>query len=218
VPRKNLQTVGGISLLERAITCGMACPSLNSVYVSTDDSEIATRAIELGASVPELRPQFLSGDDSPEIEAWKHAIGWICDETGRPNFDVFVSLPPTAPFRTPELVETCISQLSSEVDMVVTGYRSIRHPSFNMVERNDAGLVQLLHKPEFALSGRQQASPSFDLTTVAYVSRPSHLLQVPNLLSGRVRLVEVDRFRGLDIDDQLDLVIANSLAQGDFWP
>ena len=210
--------MGGISLLEKAIRCGLACPSLSSVYVSTDDLDIAARARELGASVPELRPLSLSGDDSPEIEAWKHAIGWICDESGRPNFDVFVSLPPTAPFRTPNLVETCISELSSEVDMVVTGYPSVRHPSFNMVERNSAGLVRLLHEPEFALAGRQQASASFDLTTVAYVSRPSYLLQTSHLLSGRVRLVEVDRIQGLDIDDQLDLVIANSLAQGDFWP
>jgi N-acylneuraminate cytidylyltransferase len=48
VPRKNMRTVGGQTLVERAIRSGAG---LDRVYVSTDDDEIAQEAEWHGATV-----------------------------------------------------------------------------------------------------------------------------------------------------------------------
>lgn len=211
---KNRQLVGEYSLLERAVLCGSACPSISEIFVSTDDPLLASQAEALGAKVPELRPDSLAQDDSPEIEAWRHAIKWVSDSEGKPDFDVFVSLPPTSPFRTPGDVERCIAALESHIDIVVSGYRSTRSPWFNMVTVDELGLAHILLRSEQDIYRRQKAPESFDLATVAYVSRPDYLLSTPSLLSGKVRLVEVDRATAIDIDDEYDLKVARALYQG----
>jgi CMP-N-acetylneuraminic acid synthetase len=58
---------------------------------------------------------------------------------------------------------------------------------------------------------RQDAPPMFDISTVAYAARPDYVLSASSLLERRVRAVEVPRHRALDIDDELDFVVAETL-------
>lgn len=213
IPRKNLQTVGGRTLLERAIDCGLECPSISEIYVSTDSDEIAEVARRAGALVPELRPSFLAADDSPELDSWRHALDWLTNDAGRVGFDVFVSLPPTAPLRTPSIVEKCIASLDETCDMVVTGSRSVRHPAFNMVCLDAENYAYLLQSSTVPVTRRQSAEIAYDLTTVAYVTRPQHVSTMKSVLSGRVRLVEVDRRVAVDVDDEVDLILARALVK-----
>lgn len=212
MPRKNLRSVGGLSLLGRAVVTAQRTPGIDRVIVSTDDAEIAEHALDLGAEVPELRPGHLASDGASELDAWKHAIGWFSDRDGRPDFDTFVSLPPTAPLRTPDLVKGCIDLLDADCDMVVTGSPSARHPAFNMVSRDENGLVTLASPPASKLTRRQDVAPLYDLTTVAYVSRPSHVLAITSVLEGRVRMLAIDRRSAVDIDDEFDLEVARLLC------
>jgi N-acylneuraminate cytidylyltransferase len=213
IPRKNLQLVGGRTLIERAVSCGLACPSISAVCVSTDSDEIAEIARQAGAIVPDLRPARLAQDDSPELESWRHALTWFSDASGKPSFDVFVSLPPTAPLRTPDIVERCIAALDDTCDMVVTGTPASRHPAFNIVRVDADNYVHLLQPGPVSISRRQAVGPAFDLSTVAYVTRPQHLANLPSVLSGRVRLVQVDRKNAVDIDEEIDLILARALLE-----
>ena len=212
VPRKNLRSVGGLSLLARAVMTAQRTPGIDRVIVSTDDAEIAEHALAFGAEVPELRPERLASDGASELDAWKHAIGWFSDSNGRPNFGTFVSLPPTAPLRTPDLVKRCIDLLDTDCDMVVTGSPSARHPAFNMVSQDENGLVTLASPPASKLTRRQDATPLYDLTTVAYVARPAHVLTISSVLEGRVRMLVIDRRSAVDVDDEFDLEVARRLC------
>lgn len=212
VPRKNLRTVGGLSLVARAIVTAQGTPGIDRVIVSTDDVEIAAQAVEYGAEVPELRPAHLASDGASELAAWKHAVGWFLDARGQPSFDLFVSLPPTAPLRTPEIVRTCMDLLDPDCDMVVTGSSSARHPAFNMVTRDEHGMIKVALPSESGFTRRQDAPALFDLTTVAYVSRPSHILRASSVLDGRVKMLEIDRRAAVDIDDEFDLEVARLIC------
>ena len=211
VPRKNLQMVGGLTLVARAIVTAQQTPGIDRVIVSTDDAEIAAQAEEYGAEVPELRPDHLAHDGASELDAWKHAISWFLDNTGQPNFDIFVSVPPTAPLRTPEILRRCMDLLNADCDMVVTGSASARHPAFNMISRDVHGLVRVAHPVAAGVTRRQDVPPLYDLTTVAYVSRPRHILKIGSVLEGRVKMLEVDRRSAIDIDDEFDLKVAQLL-------
>ena len=212
IPRKNLQVVGGLTLIARSVRTALETASISEVVVSTDDPEIAEEARTHGATVPELRPPELAADDAHELDAWRHAIGWFQDGDGTPTLDVFVSLPPTAPFCTPGIVERCIETLDESCDMVVTTTRANRHPSFNMVRSDEAGYAHLVSPPKGVITRRQDAVEVFDLTTAAYVCRPTHVLASRAVLDGRVRMVEIDRLSAIDIDDPFDLRIAQMLA------
>lgn len=213
VPGKNLRTVAGVPMIVRAIRTGQQCPGIERVVVSTDSEAIAEVAIAAGAEVPELRPTELASDTASELDAWKHAVGWFTG-AGGPDFDLFVSLPPTAPLRRPTTVSACIAKFQGGgFDIVVTGSTAHRHPAFNMVEVDSDGLAKLLMPRSSGLVRRQDAPPAFDLATVAYVSSPRWVLSTSAVLAGRVGLVEVDRAEALDIDDELDVAVANALAE-----
>ena len=72
---------------------------IDSIYVSTDSQEIANFALKENIKVIQ-RPPYLANDNSPEWLSWKHAVEFILEKEG--NFDIFLSLPTTAPLRVKE--------------------------------------------------------------------------------------------------------------------
>ena len=98
-----------------------------------------------------------------------------------------------------------------DVDLVLTGTPAARSPYFNMVRLNNDGLVELAVPGTY--TRRQDAPHLFDLTTVAYVSSPDFILQHHSIWSGRVALVAIPKERAVDIDDTIDLYVAECLYQ-----
>ena len=58
---------------------------------------------------------------------------------------------------------------------------------------------------------RQEAPAIFDMTTVAYVSRPKFIANFTGIFDGKVKGVEIPAERALDIDTELDFEIAEFL-------
>ncbi|WOK35105.1 acylneuraminate cytidylyltransferase family protein [Sphingomonas sp. C3-2] len=214
VPRKNVRLLDGKPLIGYAIDIARACPSLGDVIISTDDDEIAQTALTLGARVPFRRPAELASDTASEWLAWRHAIEWTREHDGG-DFDVFVSLPATSPFRAVEDVEACIAMLRNDpaADVVVTVRKAERSPYFNMVFLNDDGAARLVIRPEHGVTRRQDAPQVYDMTTVAYAARPDFVLSRNGIFEGRVRVVEVPPERAMDIDTPYDFAIAEYIAR-----
>lgn len=179
------------------------------VYVSTDSLKIKKISEKYGAKVI-FRPKNLSKDNSPEILAWKHAIKYL----NRKNifFDIFLSLPTTSPLRSLKDIRRVI-KLLKKCDFVVTGSVSKRSPWFNMlkVENNLNAKIFLQQKKKY--TNRQLAPRTYDLTTVAYASRPSYIMRMKNIFDGKVKLSEIPTSRALDIDEVFDLKIAKLLMK-----
>lgn len=212
VPGKNIKSLGGKPLIAHAIEIGLATPTVETVIVSTDDLAIAEVARAHGAEVPFMRPLDLALDHSPEWLAWRHAINWYHDHRG--EFDVFVSLPTTSPFRTVQDVENTIQALTSaeDVDIAITVSEANRSPYFNMVKVDPDGYSQLLIPPKTDVFRRQDVPEVFDVTTVAYAARPQFVLEAGSIFAGRVKAVQVPKERSLDIDTPFDFMVAEALA------
>jgi CMP-N-acetylneuraminic acid synthetase len=212
VPGKNIKLLAGKPLIAHAINIGLATPTVETVIVSTDDLAIAEVARAHGAEVPFMRPLDLGLDDSPEWLAWRHAINWYRAHRG--EFDVFVSLPTTSPFRSVQDVENTIQALTSavDVDIAITVSEANRSPYFNMVKIDPGGYSQLVIPPATDVFRRQDAAEVFDVTTVAYAARPRFVLESGSIFAGRVKAVQVPRERSLDIDTPFDFLVAEALA------
>lgn len=212
VPGKNIKPLRGKPLIAHAIEIGLATPTVEAVIVSTDDLAIAEVARAHGAEVPFMRPLELALDNSPEWLAWRHAINWYRDHRG--EFDVFVSLPTTSPFRAVQDVVNTIQALTSakEVDIAITVSEANRSPYFNMVEIDPNGYSQLVIPPATGVVRRQDAPEVFDITTVAYAARPQFVLESDSIFAGLVKAVQVPRERSLDIDTPFDFLVAEALA------
>ena len=55
---------------------------------------------------------------------------------------------------------------------------------------------------------RQDVPKSYDISTLAYVSTPSHIKKVSNIWSGKVKTIEFPYNRAIDIDDKFDYEMA----------
>ena len=146
LPGKNVKHLAGKPLLQYSIETAQNSPSIDKVFVSTDDDDIANVALESGAILIK-RPKELATDTSPEWLSWRHAVKWAEDNYGQ--FNGFVSLPATSPLRSVEDVEAAIKKRSNiAADICISVTPSSRSPYFNMVKENEDGVVELVNKLE----------------------------------------------------------------------
>lgn len=212
IPRKNLQILGGRSLLAHAIDAARRTRLVDRVVVSTDDHELADAARAAGAEVPFIRPAELATDSAPEWLAWQHLVTELQSQSGAEPIDVLLSVPPTSPLRSVDDLDRCVTTLlESDADIVVTVRPAERSPYFNMVVLDETRRATLVIPPATAVLRRQEAPEVFDMTTVGYAARPEFVLRAQSLFAGTVRAVVVPAERAIDIDTPFDLLTARLL-------
>jgi len=205
VPRKNIRDLHGKPLIAWTIEEALATPSIDAVYVSTDDDEIARVAEEFGAIVPFRRPAELATSSAAKVPVIQHLVEHV--ESLGVEVNRIVDLDPTSPLRSVEDIETAISLLDDATDAVITAYRSDKNPYFNMVERKDDDFVGLV-VPSGAVS-RQSAPKVYAMNASIYVWHRETLTK--GLWGGRTRLYEMPHERSVDIDSELDFKLVELL-------
>jgi N-acylneuraminate cytidylyltransferase len=208
VPGKNIRDLSGKPLLAYSIDTAKNIKHISRVFVSTDDQDIADIGIKYGAEIIN-RPKELAQDDTPEWHAWLHAIEYL--ESCGEKFDCFVSLPATSPLRNDDDVVKCINLLDDQADIVVTMTNASRSPYFNMVSEECGYVKLLMNNKDVKYARRQDVPKVYDMTTVAYVTRPDFIKNNSKLFDGRVKAVLVPKERAVDIDDEIDFKMAEFL-------
>lgn len=209
LPGKNIRPLAGKPLIQYSIDVAKKCELISKVFVSTDDTEIASIAGNLGVEVIK-RPSELASDIAPEWMAWRHAIDYVSNKYGR--FDNFISLPATSPLRTVEDIVNAVSQLEvSQADICIGITPASRSPYFNMVRFNKNNYLSLVNEPKTEFVRRQDAPEVYDITTIIYVSTPDFILNNYGLFSGNLTSIVVPKERAVDIDDIYDFMFAETL-------
>lgn len=211
LPGKNLRYVGGRTLVARAIECAQRA-GVESVYVSTEDSTIASHAASLGALV-RARPLALASDTASTesvIEDWLRSLPL----TERP--DVIALLEPTAPLRTAAPIAQCIAHVTS--GRFAAAYTAVIDAKLHFTGRlryfEDGTPMPLLDRP-FDMRPRGQDIGSADLPHRFYEAgsyvfsaahfEATHCRMAPNR---RTTCVPVPRWEALDVDTLDDLEMA----------
>lgn len=99
LPRKNLCPVLGVPMLAWVISACRHCQYISSVYVSTEDPEIAQVSQEWGAEVIK-RPLHLARDEVFKQKVIEHAVKMLLKQGLQ--VEVVVSAQPNSPEITPE--------------------------------------------------------------------------------------------------------------------
>lgn len=213
IPRKNLQKVGGVSLVGRAAGIARSLPWLDAALISTDDEEIADDARRHGLDVPFMRPDELSNDTANSKDMWRHA--WLAAELhyGK-RFDLSVLLEPTSPLRRQEDVERTVQALiQHEAPAAVTLSRTpahfTPHKTLTLDERNTVGFY-LQDGARFAR--RQDIPDYYHRNGVCYAVRRHHLLE-DNFIIERGAVAVIIERPVVNIDDSLELKLANWLLE-----
>lgn len=111
IPYKNLQLLGGKTLLAWAVEVAAAAESVDVVLVSTEDKKIAAVAVSLGAIVIP-RPNKYSQPDSSDAGWYSQAVQWMEEEKGwKP--ELLVNLRPTSPLRFARDVDAMVKYMKN---------------------------------------------------------------------------------------------------------
>lgn len=213
LPGKNLREFNGIPLIAHAINQAKAANVFDRVMVSTDCPEIAQISEQFGAEVPFMRPPEYSGDKDAEWLAWRHAISFITHELCL-KLDSVTSIPATSPLRkSTDIVKVVEHFRKNDFDMVMAITESHRNPWFNMVSQDEFGELRLVNQPETAIHRRQDAPRVFDLTTVCNIFNPNFIMNSNSHFEGKIGGVIIPKMRAIDIDDELDFLIAEQIQR-----
>lgn len=215
LPGKNVKPLNGKPLLQYSVETAKNVPQIDDVFVSTDCDVIAGIASACGAKVIK-RPDDLATDTSPEWLSWRHAIEYVTKHYG--TFDRFVSLPATSPLRSEADVISALAKLDSTgADICISVTPANRSPYFNMVKVLSDETVEIVIKPQGAVTRRQDAPEVFDITTVVYASSVRFIQEQSSIFAGKVVATVVPKIRAVDIDDIYDFMFAEAVLKSGLY-
>lgn len=210
VKNKNIYKINNKPLIQYSIDIAKKICKDSDIYVSSDSKSIIDIAKKNNISYIN-RPKNISGDRSIELDAWKHAIFYL-NKKKNIKFKKFISLPATSPLRSVNDVKKCINLLDKNTDIVVTVSKAKKSPWFNMLKENSSGYYKLIYINKY-FSNRQEVPKIFDMTTVAYVSKPDYVIKTNHILKGKVKTILIPEERSLDIDTIFDMKIAEMIIK-----
>lgn len=211
VKLKNLQKVGGISLVGRAVQASLAAPSVAAVVVSTDHDGIAAEARAHGAVVID-RPAELSGGSASSESAVLHALDVI--ESGHTALastalpPVTVLLQATSPFIAGGDLEAAIRHVAEGSKDVVIAVAETHDFQWRM---DEGGVAPVGHSTEYR-PRRQDRPAHFRETGAFYAMRTTGLRAAGVRFFGEIGLQVTSPQWSIEIDEPRDLWLSRQLV------
>lgn len=206
LPRKNVKLLCGKPLIAWTIEAAKSSKYIDSVIVSTDDTEIKDISERFGASVPFLRPDSISSDTASSFDVIKHAIQFLKLE-GENN--LIVLLQPTSPLRTVEELDDALDFfMSKKAEGVVSVSECEHSPLWSNTLPQNFSMIDFM-RPEIASKRSQELPKYYRLNGSIYIYRVKDLLEKNEIFyNERVFGFEVSKESSIDIDSALDFSVA----------
>lgn len=206
IPRKNLRPLANKPLIAYSIEDAIDAQMVDTVFVSTDDDEIAEVAKHFGAEVIQ-RPSHIATDFSSSELALIHTLEVLSNRGDVPNLVVFLQC--TSPFRTGQDIDEAIKQLQrDQADSLLSVSPSHR---FIWEYRNDEPVsvnYDYNQRPR-----RQEMKPQYVENGSIYLFKPWVIQKLNNRLGGKISMYVMSEESALDIDSLMDLKIAESIMR-----
>ena len=206
VPDKNVQPVGGVPLIARAVASAKAAGLIDLVAVSTDGTAIASVARDAGAEIID-RPATLASSTATSESALLHALDELEARGIRP--DVLVFIQATSPFIDPADLDFAITRiLTDESDVVLSAAASHAF----LWRMTNGGAVAVNHDASFR-PRRQDREPQYVETGAFYVMRVDGFRAAGFRFFGRIGIAVTDERHSIEIDTPDQLALADALAR-----
>jgi N-acylneuraminate cytidylyltransferase/CMP-N,N'-diacetyllegionaminic acid synthase len=172
IPKKNLLTLGGISLVGFKATSARKCKYCTRLIISSDSPEIQEDATKYGAEVLFTRPAELAGDAASTDEVMWHAVDYISAHTSD-QYDALMLLEPSSPFSTHEHYEQAVEMMARTDANVILGMREVAVNSVFQGPMDADGRVSSIVRNIMKLHGvrRQDVPQEYTMNGAVYLIR-----------------------------------------------
>lgn len=206
---KNIKSLAGRPVMAYTIAAARSAGLYDCIHVSTDSAVYQQIAREQGADVPFLRSANLSGDAAGSWDV----VRWTLEQyegLGQ-TFDLVTLLQPTSPLRNAGDILGAWEQMQERQAKAVVSVCEMEHsPLWSNVLPEDGNMKGFLDR---ALNqGRQSLPTYYRINGAIYMVEASVLFQEPMQLYGEETFAYVmPKERSVDIDDQLDFILAETI-------
>lgn len=203
VPLKNLRTVGGVSLVGRAVAAARQSGCFDRVIVSTDGADIAAEAVRHSAETV-LRPAELAGDSAASLPALLHALEAAGIQAG-----TAVLLQPTSPLRSARHIAEAMRLFAGQnrQGSVVSACAAEHHPYKTLLSDGKGGYTPV-HQAADLSAPRQSLPAAYRPNGAVYIADIATLRQTQDFFAAPLQLYLMDAESSVDIDCEADLALA----------
>lgn len=203
LPRKNVLPLAGKPLIAWTIDAALRAKSISTVYVTTDDAEIAEVSRAAGAEVIH-RPADLASDTASSESALLHALDDINAQKGSlPEYTAFLQC--TSPLTIPDDIDGTVALLRDGAQSAL-GATPFHH---FLWQEGENGAEGINHDKSVRLR-RQDMNPQWLETGSIYAFRSADFQKTKHRFFGRVGLYPIPPERVLEIDEPSDFALAQS--------
>ncbi len=204
IKNKNIIDLAGKPLISYTIEAAKKSKYIDRVIVSTDGEKIANIAKEYGAEVPFFRPKELAEDNSNVITSIIYTIDEL--KNINQNYDIIILLQPTSPFRNEHHIDEALEMLiNNNLSSVLSVCETDKNPTLIRKIDKDNNITPLI---QTNISLRQEMDKYYILNGAIYINYIKDISTDRYLKDNEYGYI-MDKYNSLDIDDAIDLEIAN---------
>jgi CMP-N-acetylneuraminic acid synthetase len=211
IPGKNVRRLFGHPMLAYAVSAALNSRLFSQVIVSSEDLTIGRIAEWYGAAFV-LRPSELASDSASLVDVARHVLNVLRSRGIEP--EAICQCMPNCPLvRSEDIVEhwRLFNGGHRLFQISVVPYRGV-HPHWAVVS-DDCRVGRWLFG-ERNLVRSQELSPAFCPTGAIWWARTSDFLTQNAFYGSPFHLAPIDPNRGIDIDNEEDLELAELLVHG----
>jgi len=201
IPKKNLKTVNGISLIERSIRTALKS-KVDEIIVSTDDTEISEVALKYGVSLHK-RSKKNSGDTASTESVVSEVIDEFKKKWTPESVIGFYQV--TSPFVSTNTINNCF-------DLAEKGFSAFSARLFHGFIWEQLDNWNPVNHPTNFRPRRQELSNKVVETGAIYCFPLTEFMEKKFRICSEPMPVLVEGITGIEIDDLEDLKLANLLA------
>lgn len=212
IPGKNIKLLCGKPLIAYTIEAAQAARSVDRLILSTDDEGIGEVAQKLGVEIPFMRPAELAQDTSLAIDNYIYTVDRLNAEN-LTQYDEFVVLQPTSPFRTAADIDNAIELFHEEdADSVISVCEASHSPAWAK-KINASGVLKDYFDINIGNRNRQELEKAYMPDGAIFILKLSLLKSLYSYYSDNAYAFIMCPERSIDIDTPLDFEFAEFLMR-----
>lgn len=197
---KNIMNFCGKPLIYWTIKCAQAVKYKSDIFVSSDCKIIKEICLENNVNFIQ-RPKKYSNDKIMPDAAILHAYKKI-----RTHYDFIIFLQPTSPLRESKDIEKALEQIvKNNADSLL----SVKISNKFIWNQKQKYFYPVNY--DFLKRPRTQEFRNFEETGSIYVFKPKILLKNRVRLGGKITVLKMDAWKGLDIDNKEQFFVAEKI-------
>lgn len=204
IPKKNIKEFCGKPIIAYSILAALDSGIFDEVMVSTDSEEIAEIARAYGAKVPFMRSAKTSDDFATTADVLMEVLERY-QEMGR-TFDVMSCIYPTAPFVTPQKLQSAYDTLKKEQAVMAMPVVAFSYPPQRSYVLN-GNMLEMKWKENYNKRSQDLEKMYHDAGQF-YMYQVESYVRLKGQIDQSIVPVIVDEMEVQDIDNETDWKLA----------